>query len=107
MATFNNPLEKEAARINEIRETCNSYKIGKTGMLLEDRLREPDYNGVYEAIDPVYESQSKEMCSYVEAHLIDAFIEDPKCDNKKDGEQSIDDEMTDTPPYYVYVVSRL
>lgn len=106
MAIFTNPLEKAATRIKEIRQTCSSYKIGKTGMLLEERLKEPDYNGVYDAIEPVYESNSKEMCSFAEAQLIDAFINDPQCDNKKDGEHSIDDEMTDTPPYYVYVVSR-
>lgn len=106
MVTFKNPLEKAIARINEIRQTCSSYKIGKTGMLLEERLNEPDYNGVYNAIDPVYEAHSKEMCSCAEADLIDAFIDDPKCDNVKDGEHSIGDNLKDTPPYYVYVVSR-
>lgn len=106
MAIYNNPLEKAAARIKEIRQTCSVYKIGKTGMLLEERLKEPDYNGVYDAIEPVYESNSKEMCSYAEAHLIDAFIDDSKCNNEKDGEHSIGDEMKDNPPYYVYVVSK-
>jgi len=106
MAKFNNALEKAVARINEIRETCSSFKIGKTGMLLEKRLQEPDYNGVYDAIDPVYEAYSKEVCSYAEAELIDKFINDPQCDNEKDGEHSIGDNLKDTPPYYVYVVSR-
>ncbi len=106
MAIFTNSLEKATARIKEIRQTSTSYKIGKTGMLLEERLKEPDYNGVYDAIEPVYESNSKELCSFAEAQLINAFINDTQCDNNKDGEHSIDDEMTDTPPYYVYVVSR-
>lgn len=106
MAIFNNPIEKAVARIKEIRETCSSYKIGKTGMLLEDRLVESDYCGVYDAIEPVFESNSKEMCSYAEAQLIDAFVDDLKCDNEKDGEHSKGDEMKDTPPYYVYVVSK-
>lgn len=106
MAVFDNALDEAAARIKEIRETCSSYKIGKTGTLLEERLKESDYNGVYDDIDPVFETNSKELCSYAEARLIDAFINDPKCNNKKDGEHSIGDKLEDTPPYYVYVVSR-
>ena len=105
-AIFTNPLEKAAARINEIRQNCASYKIGKTGMLLEDRLNEPDYRDVYTAIEPVYESNSKEMCGFAEAQLIDAFINDPRCDNQKNGEHSLGDNLSDNSPFYVYVVSR-
>ena len=106
MIIFSSPLEKAVARINEIRLNCTSYKIGKTGQLLADRLNEPDYRDVYSAIEPVYESNSKEMCSYVESQLIDSFISDPKCDNVKDGEHSLGDELADNAPFYVYVVSR-
>ena len=106
MATFTNPLEKAAARINEIRQSCTSYKIGKTGMLLESRLNEPDYKDDYTSIEPVYESNSKELCSFAESELINTFIDDPQCDNKKDGDHSIGDNLADTPPFYVYVVSR-
>ena len=38
--------------------------------------------------------------------LINTFIDDPQCDNKKDGDHSIGDNLADTPPFYVYVVSR-
>ena len=106
MVIFNDPIEKAVARINEICQSCTSYKIGKTGMLLESRLNEPDYKDNYTSIEPVYESNSKELCSYAESELINTFIDDPQCDNKKDGEHSLDDNLADTPPFYVYVVSR-
>ena len=106
MVIFNDPIEKAVARISEICQSCTSYKIGKTGMLLESRLNEPDYKDNYTSIEPVYESNSKELCSYAESELINTFIDDPQCDNKKDGEHSLDDNLADTPPFYVYVVSR-
>ena len=37
----------------------------------------------------------------------DAFISNPKCDNKKNGDESINDTMSDAEKYYVYVVWRL
>lgn len=106
MALFNSPMDKAVARIKEIRQNCQSYKIGKTGMLLESRLNEPDYKDVYTSIDPVYETNSKGLCSVAESELINSFIDDPQCDNKKDGEHSFLDNLADTPPFYVYVVSR-
>ena len=74
MAIFNSPMDKAVARIKEIRQSCKSYKIGKTGMLLESRLNEPDYKDDYTSIEPVYESNSKELCSFAESELINTFI---------------------------------
>lgn len=70
------------------------------------RLKELDYNGNYDAIEPVYESDNEEICYFAEASLIDAFINDPKNNNEKDEEHNIDDEITDTSPYYVNVVRK-
>ena len=106
MAIITNALGKAVCRIKEIREECKFYKIGKTGMLLADRLNEPDYRDKYTSIEPVYETSSKELCSYAESELINAFIEDDKCDNVKEGEQSLGDNLADNAPYYVYVVKR-
>ena len=40
----------------------------------------------------------------MEAYLIDEFEYLDKCQNKKDGLHSINDDMADSDTYYVYVV---
>ena len=40
----------------------------------------------------------------MEAYLIDEFDYLDKCQNKKDGDHSINDDMADSDTYYVYVV---
>lgn len=93
-------------RINEIIPKCKSFKIGKSGEKLLDRLNQPDYNGYYTHIEKVFVG-TKEEVDEAEAFLIDRYIGHPKCDNKKDGDASIYDTMADdADEYYVYVVWR-
>lgn len=93
-------------RINEIILKCISFKIGKTGEKLLDRLNQSDYNGYYTHIEKVFVG-TKDEVDIAEAFLINRYINHPKCDNKKDGEASIHDTMADNAEeYYVYVVWR-
>ena len=41
-----------------------------------------------------------------EAEIIDASIDNPKCDNEKDGARSLNDTMASSDKYMVYVVWR-
>ena len=83
---------------------CKKFKIGKTGEKLEDRKNQPDYKDEYDHIDEVYQTSSKDEASAMEAYLIDEFEHLEKCQNKKDGDHSLNDEMADSDTYYVYVV---
>lgn len=93
--------------INHVAANCKSFKIGKTHDLVE-RISEPDYKGVYPNCDFLYKSKSKVLASYVEALCIDACMEylSGICDNKIDGNQSLNDEMPDSEWYTVYIVWR-
>ena len=83
--------------INQVAVNCKSFKIGKTHNLVE-RVSEPDYKDTYPNCDYLFKTKSKELASYVEALFIDASMEQfpGVCDNKKDGNQSFNDEMPDS-----------
>lgn len=88
--------------VDEIIPNCSSFKIGKTGDTLEDRLN--NYNGEYNHIDPVFLGGELEVDA-MEFFLIDKYISHPKCDNKKDGSASSNDTMAeDAEMYKVYIV---
>ena len=94
------------AKIDAIISECASFKIGKTGERLLDRLNQPDYNDVYTHIVSVF-AGTKEDVDGMESNLIDKFINHPKCDNKKDGDASNNDTMAEEADgYRVYVVWR-
>lgn len=94
------------AKIDAIISECASFKIGKTGERLLDRLNQPDYNDVYIHIVSVF-TGTKEDVDDMESYLIDKFINHPKCDNKKDGDASNNDTMAeDADGYHVYVVRK-
>lgn len=97
--------QREAmAKIDAIIAECASFKIGKTGETLLDRLNQPDYNDVYTHIVSVF-TGTKEDVDDMESYLINKFISHPKCDNKKDGNVSNNDTMAeDADGYHVYVV---
>ncbi len=52
----------------------------------------------------MYQTSSKDEASEMEAYLIDEFEHYEKCQNKKNGDQSLNDEMADSDTYFVYVV---
>ena len=61
------------AKIDAIISECASFKIGKTGERLLDRLNQPDYNDVYTHIVSVF-TGTKEDVDDMESYLIDKFI---------------------------------
>jgi hypothetical protein len=91
-------------KIQIISEGAKSFKIGKTGQNLEDRLSEPDYDGIYTAIVPLIKDSNPNSISHYESALIDRFIGSDKCDNVKDGDSSEGDRMANSRWYYVYMV---
>ena len=92
-------------KIKEVNDKCTSFKIGKTGMTLEERLNAPDYVGKYKWIMPLFQHHDPEEVSQMEAHLINTYINWIKCDNKKDGVASVHDVMAEgSPMYHVYIV---
>lgn len=97
--------QREAmAKIDAIIAECASFKIGKTGETLLDRLNQPDYNDVYTHIVSVF-TGAKEDVDDMETYLINTYLNHPKCDNKKDGGASKNDTMAeDADGYHVYVV---
>ena len=97
--------QREAiAKIDAIISECTSFKIGKTGETLLDRLNQPDYNDVYTHISSVYDGNQEDVDD-MESYLINKYISHPKCDNKKDGDASNNDTMSeDAEEYHVYVV---
>ena len=94
-------------KIEEVIDKCTSFKIGKTGMTLEERGNSPDYADKYKWIQEVFASKDPNEVSQMEAHLINHYINYSKCDNEKNGVSSIHDEMKDgAEKYYVYIVWR-
>lgn len=92
-------------KIEEVIDKCTSFKIGKTGMTLEERGNSPDYANKYRWIQEVFVSKDPNEVSLMEAHLIKTYITWSCCDNEKDGAASIHDEMKDgADKYYVYIV---
>jgi hypothetical protein len=94
-------------KIEEVIDKCTSFKIGKTGMTLEERGNSSDYASKYKWIQEVFASKDPTEVSQMEAHLINHYINYSKCDNEKNGVSSIHDEMKDgADKYYVYIVWR-
>jgi hypothetical protein len=92
-------------KIEEVIDKCTSFKIGKTGMTLEERGNSSDYASKYKWIQEVFASKDPTEVSQMEAHLINHYINYSKCDNEKNGVSSIHDEMKDgAEKYYVYIV---
>ena len=83
------------------------FKIGKTGDTVENRRSESDYNNVYPYVERLYSSKYKFQVDFMEAFLIDSFIDHDKCANDKNGKHSINDNMTlKADKYSVYIVWR-
>ena len=103
---FSGDKSKAIITISAIFPECESFKIGKTGEALRDRLDQYDYKEEYKFkhIAPVYKTKSKSLASKMEAELIDCFSNHDKCENIKDGDKSLKDKMADADTYYVYVV---
>jgi hypothetical protein len=94
-------------KIEEVIDKCTSFKIGKTGMTLEERGNSPDYADKYKWIQEVFASKDPNEVSQMEAHLINTYINWACCDNEKGGAASIYDHMADdATKYYVYIVWR-
>ena len=94
-------------KIEEVIDKCTSFKIGKTGMTLEERGNLPDYANKYRWIQEVFAGKDPNEVSQMEAHLINTYINWACCDNEKDGAASIYDHMSDdATKYYVYIVWR-
>lgn len=91
-------------KIETIETVCNHFKIGKTGQIPEDRF-DSNYANYYDSIMVVYSSNNPDDVSQMEADLIDYYEGHPKCDNIKDGDESINDQMTSKNGQYItYVV---
>lgn len=89
--------------INAVMSQVEKFKIGKIGDTCDERLA--NYNGEYDKIISLHESSDKDEISRLEADLINMFIHNNKCMNEKDGEDSINDPMTDeNNNYIVYMV---
>ena len=104
--SFDSILGVSLYRLHLIVKDAQSFKIGKTGKKLEDRRSQPDYCDIYPNIKAIYTSSSKELVDIAEAEIIDACIDNSKCDNEKNGEKSSNDSMAVSQRYCVYVVWR-
>lgn len=93
---------KALTSIEAIISNCSSFKIGKTGDELLDRLS--NYHNEYSHIKSAFAGTKNEVDD-MESYLIDQFINHPKCANKKDGVESHNDSMAENAEkYQVYVV---
>lgn len=89
-------------KVDAIIPICSSFKIGKTGDSLYNRLS--NYNDEYENILPVFIGTKSDVDD-MESYLINHYINHSKCDNMKDGNASNNDHMSeDVEKYQVYVV---
>lgn len=103
---FSSDLMRIVCSINQAKNDWIHFKIGKAGESAEERFLQEDYRNTYDGICEVYASTSKTLVDKMEAALIDHFINDPKCDNHKDGDQSVNDNMKESRRYIVYVVYK-
>lgn len=96
-------MQREAkTKVEERVPSCSSFKIGKTGDSLYERLS--NYDGEYDYIYPIFVG-SKSDVDDMESYLIDQFINHPKCGNKKNGCASKKDSMAETAEkFQVYIV---
>lgn len=83
------------------------FKIGKTHKTAAERLKDTDYQSQnYTQCYGLFYSKSKVLVSFAEAELINYFIKHPLCQNIKNGNRSIDDQMGDSDEYCVYVAFK-
>lgn len=104
--SFDSLLGASLFRLALIIKKSTSFKIGKTGLSSEERRNKPDYKDIYPNITPLFTNKNKDLVSLAESEIINNVINEPKCDNKKDGDQSLNDNMADSENYMVYVVWR-
>lgn len=94
-------------RVDAIVIRCISFKIGKTGQSKEARLAQykADPNEAdYKYIEYIFPGNKQDV-SDMESFLINYYKDHLKCDNRKDGEASKNDDMAeDVYIYHVYVV---
>jgi len=95
--------------IDAVELNCLSFKIGKTGQSKDDRLaqyRADPNEEDYTRIEYVF-SGSKQEASDMESFLIDYYKGHLKCDNRKGGDASNNDDMVEgIDIYHAYVVWR-
>lgn len=103
---FSADLMRIVASIDQAKNEWTHFKIGKAGETADERFQQEGYRNTYDGICEVYVSTSRTLVDKMEASLIDHFISDPKCDNHKDGDQSINDNMKESGRYIVYVVYK-
>lgn len=103
---FKGDVERIVSVINQVKDGWANFKIGKAGETTDERFGQNDYRNTYDDICEVYASTSKQLVDAMEAALIDHFVNDPKCDNHKDGDQSVNDNMKESGRYIVYVVYK-
>lgn len=104
--SFDSFLGVSMYRLYQISKKAKSFKIGKTSQSLEDRRGQLDYCNYYPHIDVLFMSGNQKLVDIAEAEIIDANIDDPKCDNEKNGARSLNDTMSPSDRYMVYVVWR-
>ncbi len=103
---FESDVMRITASITQAEREWTHFKIGKAGETKDERYQQEDYRKNYDGICEVYASSSKTLVDRMEAALINYFLDEPKCDNKKGGEQSVNDDMKDSHRYIVYVVYK-
>ena len=95
-------LKNYKAKIEQIAQKATRFKIGETGLSLNQRLKA--YNKTYQKILPITRSVHRDKIDAIEAKLIAHFINHPKCDNLNTGSAG---EMTESALYRIYVVFNL
>lgn len=81
--------------------TCRNFKIGITGIGLEERLKQPDYRDTYSNIKKLYSSEKHQTISRLERDLVSKYKNDPKYDNST----TIDrDTLKNSSKYILYLV---
>ena len=91
------------AAIEEIANSCKTFKVGKTGETIQDRGNQQDYQA-YDNIQSLFTSNSSALISTLEKTFINKFKDYSNNDNDKDGRQSLFDKMADSDSYHLYVV---
>lgn len=99
--SYQQTVMKVENRIRMFLSACKHFKIGKTGMCLQERLNEPDYNGTYSYIKELHSSCSIEEISRLECDLIHRFQDDSRCDNVRTTDK---DDMRESGRYVLYLV---
>lgn len=90
-------------RVHIIEKSVRSFKIIKTSQTLEERRSKPDYCNSYPNIKAIYTNSNKKLVAIAGAEILYSFIDAPKCDNKKNGSNSLDGTMADSQENLVYI----